>query len=311
MSSDAARTTVPRLPTGPGVYRFIDERGRKLYVGRAVNLRRRVASYWGDLKGRRHLRRMVARIARIDALTCDSGHEAAWLERNVLERSLPPWNRIAGGMEIPLSIVVDHDPPALRAIHDAEPSEFTFGPYLGGTQARLAVSGLQRIFPLHYAARMTASAQDLARVRGFTEANAAELTAGVVAVLRREPAAVAGLIDNLISRRDTASASLAFELASRIQDEIDAIAWITEDQKVYHAGGTDLVAHGYADGILLKLEFHAGRLDSWEVRPASEGKAQPLVAATPPHWQAYAQRNAQLAASLRDHHFGEQRNSLH
>lgn len=83
---------VRRLPSGPGVYRFRDSRDRVLYVGRATALRQRVGSYWSDLRDRRHLRRMVASVARIEAVACDSVHEAAWLERNLLETSMPPWN---------------------------------------------------------------------------------------------------------------------------------------------------------------------------------------------------------------------------
>ena len=78
------------LPLAPGVYRFRDQEGRALYVGRAVSLRRRVLSYWGDLGDRGHLAPMVARIARVEAVICDSAHEAAWLERNLLQRRLPP-----------------------------------------------------------------------------------------------------------------------------------------------------------------------------------------------------------------------------
>jgi len=40
------------LPLAPGVYRFRDASGRVLYLGRATSLRRRVASYWGDLSAR-------------------------------------------------------------------------------------------------------------------------------------------------------------------------------------------------------------------------------------------------------------------
>ena len=43
---------------------------------------------------------MVARVARVEAVPCDSAHEAAWLERNLLERRKPPWNRSpSGGQE--------------------------------------------------------------------------------------------------------------------------------------------------------------------------------------------------------------------
>jgi excinuclease UvrABC nuclease subunit len=295
-----ARSAVARLPSGPGVYRFADERGRTLYVGRAVDLRRRVGSYWGDLGDRWHLRRMVPRIARIDALACDSGHEAAWLERNVLERSLPPWNRVVGGAEVPLSIVIDRDPPDVRTVHDAAPSPLTFGPYLGGNQVRLAVSGLLRAFPLHYtAARLSGSARDLARVRGFSATDRATLVDSAVSVLRREPPAVAALVEFLVARRDAAAAALAFELAARIQSEIEAIAWIGEEQKVHLAGGADATAHGYADGLLLRLEITGGRLDGWRVRTATARTATPLLGDTPPQWKAFAQRNAELAATLR------------
>jgi excinuclease ABC subunit C len=94
------REQVARLPPGPGVYRFRDAAGAVLYLGRAICLRRRVASYWGDLGDRGHLAVMVARIARVEAVPCASGHEAAWLERNLLQRGKPPWNRNpSGGQE--------------------------------------------------------------------------------------------------------------------------------------------------------------------------------------------------------------------
>ncbi len=80
---------VRQLPHGPGVYRFVDAYGRRLYVGRAVDLRRRVASYWGDLGGRWQLQSMVGAVKRIQAVVCASEHEAAWLERNLLEEFKP------------------------------------------------------------------------------------------------------------------------------------------------------------------------------------------------------------------------------
>jgi hypothetical protein len=60
---------VARLPCEPGVYRFRDARGQVLYVGRASTLRSRVASYWSDLRDRRHLAPMAARV---EAVACGS-----------------------------------------------------------------------------------------------------------------------------------------------------------------------------------------------------------------------------------------------
>src|SRR5690349_18988751 len=125
-----------RLPSAPGVYRFRDCGGRVLYVGRAVDLRRRVGSYWRDLGDRQHLRAMVVRVARIEAVVCDSAHEAAWLERNLLERTLPPYNRTRGGQEVPVYLRLDGRPaaPGVSVVHDVRPARGVthFGPYLGG-----------------------------------------------------------------------------------------------------------------------------------------------------------------------------------
>jgi excinuclease ABC subunit C len=139
---------VRQLPSAPGVYRFRDGRGRVLYVGRATELRGRVASYWSDLRDRPHLARMVAAVARVEAVVCDSVHEAAWLERNLLEESLPRWNRTPGGQEVPVYLVLDDGPakPGLKVTHLPVPGRI-FGPYLGGLRARLALSALHRIHP--------------------------------------------------------------------------------------------------------------------------------------------------------------------
>src|SRR3982074_414582 len=87
------RTVVAQLPNTPGVYRFRDASERVLYIGRATNLRRRVGSYWTQPKGR--LAEIVRRIGRIEAAICQSEHEAAWLERNLLEQALPPGDKAA------------------------------------------------------------------------------------------------------------------------------------------------------------------------------------------------------------------------
>lgn len=102
-----ARGSVALLPAEPGVYCLRDACGGILYIGRAVDLRRRVGSYWSNLGTRKRLGRMVERIEAVEVVVCDSDHEAAWLERNLLERTLPRWNRTRGGQESPAFLRLD------------------------------------------------------------------------------------------------------------------------------------------------------------------------------------------------------------
>src|SRR6478672_10934837 len=173
------------LPGTPGVYRFRDARGGVLYIGRATALRSRVASYWSDLRERGHLAPMVARVTRIEAVTCDSPHEAALLERNLLEASLPPWNRTPGGQENLVYIRMDKEPraPGLTVDHLRRPAANVqyFGPYLGGLRARQAIAALHRILPLCYTGTRLRGAQlDIARARGFAGADRAELISTLI-----------------------------------------------------------------------------------------------------------------------------------
>ena len=184
------------LPGAPGVYRFRDQAGRVLYVGRAVSLRRRVLSYWGDLGDRGHLAPMVARIARVEAVVCDSAHEAAWLERNLLQRRLPPWNRSRGGQEAEVWIRLCESARTPGVTVVRQPSPGDFGPYLGGQKVRDAVSGLGRVLPLAYAADGQAGTErDMARVRGASPGVRADLARTIAAVLSRDQAAVASVRD--------------------------------------------------------------------------------------------------------------------
>jgi excinuclease ABC subunit C len=321
----APRDVAARLPLAPGVYRFSDAAGDVLYLGRAVSLRRRVVSYWGDLRDRAHLSPMVARIASVEAVVCDSAHEAAWLERNLLQERLPPWNRSpSGGQEVEVWIRLSESAraPGVRVVHEpAQPARSTrstrstrparptqplpqarhFGPYLGGRKVRLAVSGLCRVLPLAYAGADLAGARgDIARVLGVSAADRAALAETAAAVLDRDPDAVASLRGQLCARRDAAASALAFEFARRLHEEIDALDWISGEQKVTRPSSASFDACGWADGTLVRFTVRGGRLTGWSRRACDEASARPHLGETPGDWAAFARRNAKLAARLAD-----------
>jgi len=298
------RQVIARLPVSPGVYRFRDQRGRVLYIGRATNLRHRVASYWtSDLADRRHLRPMIPQIERIEAVSCASGHEAAWLERNLLERSMPRWNRTAGGQEVPVWIRLDRGPatPGLSVIHDHQVSEALgdHGPYLGGVRVRQAVAGLHRVLPVAYTGtRADGAEREMGRVRGIAMVDREAVVDRLTAVLARDPTATANVRGALEDARDRAADALAFELAARIQDELEALDWITGPQRVTVATPDDLDIHGWSDGTLVRFGIRAGRLCDWSQRPSTLDAAAAQLAATPMAWREFSQRNAELAAAL-------------
>jgi excinuclease ABC subunit C len=295
------------LPTAPGVYRFRDAAGRVLYVGRAVELRRRVRSYWGSQKGRPRMRRMVPQIVGVEVVACDSEHEAAWLERNLLEHRKPRWNRARGGLETPVYLRLDPQAktPSLTVVHEIADSLTHFGPYLGGNQVRLAVSALGSVYPLAYAGEgLTGAAASMAQARGVVPADRGTLVDALSDLLHRGPDAAAEAHAYLEERRDRAAKDLEFELAGRIQEQIQALAWLVSPQRVTSQHPVDAVAAGWADGLLVEFGIKGGRLTTWTQRPCDADEAAPLVDATPAAWSDFVLRNAQLAAHVRGLHVG-------
>jgi excinuclease ABC subunit C len=302
----ALGAVIARLPAAPGVYRFRDGRGRALYIGRATVLRQRVGSYWGELRDRRHLRRMVPQVARIEAVACDSVHEAGWLERNLLEQAKPRWNRIRGGAEVPVYIRLDRTArtPRLTVEHwPVTPGRGDdFGPYLGGSQARLAVSALDRVLPLRYTDdRLAGGLKDLARIRGIDYSDRERLSSTITGVLQRRPADIETVRSHLVHLLDRASENLVFELAARLQAELEALAWIVAEQKVTElVPAADGEVHGWDDGLLVTFHLRGGRLCGWGQRRCSRAAALPYLERTPAAWSAFAARAAELGGRLDD-----------
>ena len=246
---------------------------------------------------------MVMRIACIEAAACDSEHEAAWLERNLHERELPYWNRARGGQEVPVYIRLDPQPasPGLRVVHSPalSPGGRLFGPYLGGHKVRLAVSALLRVMPLAYAGENLSSfGRDMARVRAVGPGDRVAIIEAMTAVLGRDSTALTAFRGELRRRRDSAALGLAFELAARLQAELEAIDWVVAEQRAALSEPRDFDVHGWAGGVLVRFEVRAGRLCAWSQRACAEATARPQIAATPAAWTEFAHRNAELAARL-------------
>src|SRR5690606_17640865 len=81
------------LPASPGVYLFRGPSDEVLYIGTAVNLRRRVRNYFTGSEARGRIKEMVALATRVDHVECAHGLEAGVRELRLLVAHAPPYNR--------------------------------------------------------------------------------------------------------------------------------------------------------------------------------------------------------------------------
>jgi excinuclease ABC subunit C len=158
------------------------------------------------------------------------------------------------------------------------------------------------VLPLAHAADGRAGAErELARLRGSSPGARAELARAIAAVLGRDRDAVATLRAELTARRSAAAAALAFEFAGKLQAELEALDWITGEQKVTRApwGQDDADVYGWAGGVLVCFEIRGGRMSAWRQHPCTAAAARPYLDQSPSGWAPFAERNAELAARLR------------
>ena len=131
--ADELRRILPRIPTSPGVYRFLGAGGEVLYVGKAKELRKRVSSYFrrsGTPHGRTPA--MLEQARDIEWVVTASEGEALLLEDNFIKESRPQYNlRLRDDKSYPfIEITMRDEWPRVRFVRGRHvPGTLYFGPY--------------------------------------------------------------------------------------------------------------------------------------------------------------------------------------
>jgi excinuclease ABC subunit C len=147
--------SIKHFPVSSGVYIMKDGAGKIIYVGKALNLKKRVGSYFNSSGDSRYqIRFLMGRVESIDWLVTDTEKEALILENNLIKEHRPRYNLSLRDDKTYFSLRLDpaEEFPRLTIIRKVvRDGARYFGPYSSATAARDVLKELCRLFPLrHY-----------------------------------------------------------------------------------------------------------------------------------------------------------------
>ena len=262
------RAKLDRLPASPGVYRFLDRKGKVIYVGKAKSLRSRVRSYFrGGDDGRMFFPLIVKKTHDLDYFVVGNEKEALLLENNLIKKDRPRFNITLRDDKTYLSLKVTKEEKFPRVVvvrRVKKDGGKYFGPYSSASAVRKTLKMVRKTFPL----RTCSNANFRNRSRPCIQYEIHRCGAPCVGLQSEEE--YGRIVDEMVlflrgrntdvlrrleKRRDEEAERLNFEAAARIRDQIRDLQKTVEGQRISHADLMDRDVFGYArDGDLVVVE---------------------------------------------------------
>ncbi len=256
------RELLASLPHLPGVYRMFDAAGAALYVGKARDLKKRVANYFQKTGHEPRIATMIAQVARVETTVARSEGEALLLENNLIKALEPRYNILfRDDKSYPYVCLSGDSYPQLRFHRGAlDRRHRYFGPFPSAGAVRDGMALLQKVFQLrtcentvfanrsrpcmlHQIDRCTAPCVGLISESDYRE----DVQAAVLFLQGKTDEVLA----RLKAQMDEAATALSFERAARIRDKIQRLRELQARQFVESttAGDIDVVVAAYEQGV--------------------------------------------------------------
>lgn len=238
-----------RIPITPGVYLFKNEQDRVLYVGKAKQLRRRLASYFRpEQQLAPKTRSLVQKASALETISTDTDNEAFLLEASLIKKYRPRYNIILRDDKdyVIFRINLEAPYPKLEMLRKAKLGKIrrstrTFGPFVSGADAKATWKSIHRAFPLrrctdrnfknrtkpclyHHMGQCLGPC-----VNDISHEDYAAMLGKVIMLLEGKSTE---LMENLQKEMLSASDNLAFERAALLRDQIQAVEHTVEKQSV-------------------------------------------------------------------------------
>lgn len=285
------------LPDNPGVYLMKNQDGTIIYVGKAVNLKNRVRSYFRTLPpDALKTKALVRNIADFEYIIVDNEVEALVLECNLIKKYRPKYNiSLKDDKTYPyLKITKEDYPRVIITRNYIKDGGKYFGPYPSVTVLRETLELLRSIFPFRVCKQRTFTndrpclnyqikrcyapccgkiskedyAQLIAKINDFFDGKHEELLA------------------DLTKQMNEAAENLHFEQAARLRDQIRGIERAINDQKAVLSGNDDKDVLGLAMGaneVIVQIFFiRAGKIvgrENYVLHDAIDGGKAEILAA--------------------------------
>ncbi|WP_333609434.1 excinuclease ABC subunit UvrC [Arsukibacterium sp.] len=243
MSVFDAKAFLAKVPSQPGVYRMLDKQQTVVYVGKAKDLKKRLASYFRQQVDSVKTQALVAQIAEIELTITHSETEALILENNLIKQFLPKYNvLLRDDKSYPYIFLSGHKHPRISSHRGPKTKAGQyFGPYPNANAVWQSLKTLQKIFPIRqcedgfYRARTRPCLQYQLKlcsapcVGKISDDDYAEQVRLATLFLQGKNQLV---LDDLVQKMLMASEQLAFETAASYRDQISALRQVQEQQHV-------------------------------------------------------------------------------